>query len=92
MSFRQVHSLRHSQPTVVDPSKSIDEAVKHLTQRQERQATERKAKQKHRRERDKAARRWWWKHEEALSEASDQFSDWHDNYEALQPRMRIGSK
>lgn len=48
MAFRQAHSLRHSQPTVVDPEKSIDEAVDHLTRRQKRQATDRKAKQKHR--------------------------------------------
>ncbi len=85
MSFRQVHSLRHSQPTVVDPSKSIDEAVKHLTQRQERQATERKTKQKHRRERDRAARRWWWKLEEAIGEATEALQE--EPYDP--PRLRV---
>ncbi|MCS4139585.1 UDP-2,3-diacylglucosamine pyrophosphatase LpxH [Salinibacter ruber] len=84
MCFRQVHSLRHSQPTVVDPERSIDEAVKHLTQRQKRQATERKAKRKHRRERDKAARKWW-ELEEALEEAATAFEA--ESYDP--PRLRV---
>lgn len=84
MTFRQVHRLRHSQPTVVDPEKSIDEAVEHLSQRQKRQATERKAKRKHRRERDKAARRWW-NLEEALSGTMEGFEE--EEYEP--PRLRV---
>jgi UDP-2,3-diacylglucosamine pyrophosphatase LpxH len=72
MCFRQVHSLRHSQPTVVDPEQTIDEAVEHLSQRQKRQATERKAKRRHRREREEAARKWWGL-EESLKEAAEQF-------------------
>jgi len=84
MTFRQVHSLRHSQPTVVDPEKSIDEAVEHLTQRQRRQATERKAKRRHRREREEAARKWM-RLEDSLDEACEAFQE--EEYEP--PRLRV---
>ena len=88
MTFRQVHSLRHSQPTVVDPSKSIDEAVDHLSQRQKRQATERKAKQRHRRQREQAARQWW-QAEAALERAAGVFAE--SGYEPPKPRLRLTS-
>lgn len=73
MQFRQVHELRHNRPTAVDPEKDLNEIVDHLTQREKRKATERKAVRRQKRERKKAAENWW-AMEEAIDEAIEKAS------------------
>jgi len=84
LALRKVHSLRHNQPTVVDPEKTIEEAVDELTQRQRQHAVEEKAKRRHRREREEAARNWF-QLEDRLEEASEAWQE--EDYEA--PRLRV---
>lgn len=86
LALRKVHSFRHDQPTVVDPEKTIEEAVDELTQRQRQHAVEEKAKRRHRREREEAARNWF-QLEDSLEEAAEQFSGWHEDYDP--PRLRV---
>lgn len=83
-AFYQVHSLRHNKPTLVDPNKTLEEASEELTQRQRRQATERKARQRHRRERNDAARKWW-KLEDSLRDATRELQE--DEYKP--PRLQV---
>jgi len=86
LDFRRVHELRHGQPTAVHPQLSIEEAVGHLTQRQKQQATERAAKQEIRRERQKAAEKWW-DLEDSMMRALEDFQA--QEYEPPQLRVRL---